>query len=46
MNEFLMEYQSYILFYMVGVVVNFIIGIFIVEVKLPAEIVLEPVSEV
>ena len=26
MNEFLMEYQSYILFYMVGVVVNFIIG--------------------
>ena len=34
MNEFLMEYQSYILFYMVGVVVNFIIGIFIVVVAI------------
>ena len=34
MNEFLMEYQSYILFYMVGVVVNFIIGIFLVVVAI------------
>ena len=34
MNEFLIEYQSYILFYMVGVVVNFIIGIFLVVVAI------------